>query len=59
MQRVIREALLRRQGLVKGLKDLESESEIAGGKISSNALRLECTLPSLKNTRKTSMAGAE
>lgn len=39
MKRVIGEALLRRPEL----QDLESESEMSGGTVSSNVLRLECT----------------
>lgn len=43
MKRVIREDFLRRQHLTKDLKELESESEISGGALNSNALRLKCT----------------
>lgn len=40
MKNVIREALLRRQDLIKYLKEMESESEISGRTVGSNSLRL-------------------
>ena len=39
MKRFTKEDLLRRQCLTKDLKELESESEISGGALSSNALK--------------------
>ena len=42
IKRFTKEDLLRRQRLTKDLKELESESEISGGVLNSNALRLKC-----------------
>lgn len=58
MKRVLMEALLRRQDLIKDLKELESESETWRNS------KFKCSkagghLPSLKNMRNTSMARVE
>ena len=39
MREVIRKVLLRRQHLTKNFKELQSESEIAGGALSSKIMR--------------------